>query len=197
MDLTTLRTAAWLRSQGDSWDLIGAKLEISASTLEILPAIRFQDWQQAMIDYAPLIAQDTLLHAQHALRLQSKSLNEKVAQTASLAIMKHDIEEKKLIAKREALFAKTKAKAAADTLPVEIVAEEPILESPLVEAPEETVLETPIAQTPTVTPPEAPAPVIAEEPEIDLVGQIDWNALPKPPKKPKVPKMMTSFLGGK
>ncbi|MGL6075141.1 MAG: hypothetical protein ACRC8S_13355 [Fimbriiglobus sp.] len=191
MDTATLRLAAWRRAQGDSWDLIGAKLEISVRTIEILPVIHFTEWQQAMIDFAPLIAQETLFDAQASLRLQSRSCNEKVAQTASLAITKHDIEEKKLSAKREALRAKAK-KVEATEVPL---AEAPIAEAPI---PEAHIPEAPIAATEgPITeslPLETPPPAVAPEPEIDLVGQIDWNALPKPPK-PKGAKKLTSFLG--
>ncbi|MGL6074591.1 MAG: hypothetical protein ACRC8S_10565 [Fimbriiglobus sp.] len=190
MDTATLRLAAWHRAHGDSWDLIGAKLQIPVSQLEIVPAIYLQDWQAAMAEYAPVVAQDTLFHAQAALRLQTMSLNEKVAQTASLAIMKHDSEEKKLIAKREALLAK--ALKAAEAEPTETPPEAPISDT----LPEAPITETPAPESLTSTPPEATPPVVAEEPEIDLVGQVDWNSLPKPPKH-KGPKTLTSFLGGK
>ncbi|MGL6072552.1 MAG: hypothetical protein ACRC8S_00190 [Fimbriiglobus sp.] len=186
MDASTLRLAAWHRTQGDSWDLIAAKLNISVRTIEILPVIHFAEWQQAMLDFAPLVAQDTLFHAQAALRLQTMSSDEKIAQNASIVIMKHDAEEKKLIAKREALLAK--ANKPSDS--VEISPETPVIEeipeTPVTEA--ET--ESPIVETPT------PSEAAAEEPEIDLVGSIDWNALPKP-NKPQGPKTLTSFLGGK
>ncbi|MGL6073168.1 MAG: hypothetical protein ACRC8S_03290 [Fimbriiglobus sp.] len=198
MDTATLRLAAWHRAQGDSWDLIAAKLEIAVRTIEILPVIHFTEWQQAMIDFAPLVAQETLFAAQASLRLQTQSANEKIAQTASVAALKHDIEEKKLIAKREALLAKAK-KPSENELTAEIPSETPIAETPVAEAlPQapiaETETETPIAETPT--PPEASS-VVSEEPEIDLVGQIDWNSLPKPPKPSQGPKKLTSFLGGK
>ncbi|MGL6075937.1 MAG: hypothetical protein ACRC8S_17405 [Fimbriiglobus sp.] len=189
MDTATLRLAAWHRAQGDSWDLIAAKLEIPVRTIEILPVIHFKDWQQAMIDFAPLVAQETLFAAQASLRLQAQSLNEKVAQTASVAALKHDIEEKKLIAKREALLAKTKTEVTAETPPESLIVEE---------IPEPPTPETPISEPPILeSPPEAMPPVQAEEPEIDIVSQIDWDALPKPPKKPDGPKKLTSFLGGK
>ncbi|MGL6072933.1 MAG: hypothetical protein ACRC8S_02105 [Fimbriiglobus sp.] len=137
MNAMTLRFAAYFRAQGHSWEQISKKLNIPVDTLELLPALETAEWDQHMEEFAAQIIREAMIEAVISLRSQVKSANEKIRQTASLALTKYQMEQKKLAAKREALLAqeaKLKAKAKKP------IPEEPIPVTPPVAIPvEETI----------------------------------------------------------
>ncbi|MGL6076662.1 MAG: hypothetical protein ACRC8S_21105 [Fimbriiglobus sp.] len=169
MDAKLLRSAVWLRAQGESWDAIGIRLRADALDLEMLPATHTEEWEALMQEFTPMVLRDSMLQAMGALRTQAKSLDEKISQTAAVSMLKYDIEEKKLKAKREALLA-DEAKAAReaqileantpDTAPSPEAPEPPPPPSanPISNGPSQPRSPSPNPGTKLTTPPQQPIP---------------------------------------
>ncbi|MGL6072837.1 MAG: hypothetical protein ACRC8S_01620 [Fimbriiglobus sp.] len=175
MNAKALRLAAFFRAQGNSWEHISKKLNVPLETLEILPAIETAEWEKHMAEFTAQVLRDAMLEAVTSLRIQVKSANEKIRQTAALALTKYQMEEKKLAAKREALLAQ-EAKAKSKTKSKTPVPEE-----------------LPPATQPETTP--VPAEdTITFDIEAELKTFLATNPFPQPPANPG-PKKLTSFLG--
>ncbi|MGL6075317.1 MAG: hypothetical protein ACRC8S_14260 [Fimbriiglobus sp.] len=175
MDAKSLRLAAFFRAQGNSWEHISKKLNVPVETLEILPAIETAEWEKHMQEFTAQILRDAMLEAMVSLRVQVKSANEKVRQTAALALTKYQMEEKKLALKREALLAQeAKAKSKAKSL---------VLDEP----------------PPPAKPEPAPIPVeetITLDIEAEFNAFLAANPFPAQPPVNSGSKKLTSFLGG-
>ncbi|MGL6072739.1 MAG: hypothetical protein ACRC8S_01130 [Fimbriiglobus sp.] len=176
MNAKTLRLAAFFRAQGNSWEHISKKLNVPVETLEIAPALETDEWEKHMQEFASQVMRDAMLEAVASLRVQVKSANEKVRQTASLALSKYQLEAEKLAAKREALLAR--------------------------EAKYHSKLPIPEEPTAQAAPDPVPVPPVPVEETITLDIEAELKAFeathPFPPEKPAkpAPKKLTSFLGG-
>ncbi|MGL6074511.1 MAG: hypothetical protein ACRC8S_10155 [Fimbriiglobus sp.] len=122
MDARSVRVAAYFRALGQSWDQIAMGMGVNAFELEGLPVTNPVAWQMANEEFEPIILRDAKYQAIAAAKLQVRSTNEAISQKTTLAMLKYDVEVKKLAVKREEMRiqeekakqaeAKAKAKAA-------------------------------------------------------------------------------------
>ncbi|MGL6076085.1 MAG: hypothetical protein ACRC8S_18155 [Fimbriiglobus sp.] len=180
MDAKLVRIAAYFRALGQSWDQIAMGMGVNAFELEGLPVTNPVSWQMANEEFEPIILRDAKYQAIAAAKLQVRSTNEAISLKTTLAMLKYDVEVKKLAMKREEMRlqeekakqaeAKAKAKAAKShpnppPAPQSPPASEPIKNEtpPTGDVPNsKPPLEAPKAQTgkqnPPLTPTTPPAP---------------------------------------
>ncbi|MGL6073110.1 MAG: hypothetical protein ACRC8S_02995 [Fimbriiglobus sp.] len=177
MDARSVRVAAYFRALGQSWDQIAMGMGVNAFELEGLPVTNPVAWQMANEEFEPIILRDAKYQAIAAAKLQVRSTNEAISQKTTLAMLKYDVEVKKLAVKREEMRiqeekakqaeAKAKAKAAkSDLTPPQAPTAEPAKSEtpPVAEGPNNSKppVETPKAQDPKaqVVKQNPPAPVV-------------------------------------
>ncbi|MGL6074329.1 MAG: hypothetical protein ACRC8S_09220 [Fimbriiglobus sp.] len=172
MDARSVRVAAYFRALGQSWDQIAMGMGVNAFELEGLPVTNPVAWQMANEEFEPIILRDAKYQAVAAAKLQVRSTNEAISQKTTLAMLKYDVEVKKLAVKREEMrLQEEKAKQAEAKAKAKAAKSNPTPPPPPIPTSEPTKSETPpVAEGPNNSKPPVEAPK-AQDPKTQVVKQ--------------------------
>ncbi|MGL6076327.1 MAG: hypothetical protein ACRC8S_19410 [Fimbriiglobus sp.] len=170
MDARSVRVAAYFRALGQSWDQIAMGMGVNAFELEGLPVTNPVAWQMANEEFEPIILRDVKYQAVAAAKLQVRSTNEAISQKTTLALLKYDVEVKKLAMKREEMrLQEEKAKQAEAKAKAKAAKSNPTPPSPPAPTSEPTKSEAPPVGDGPTKPPQAkpslePNPIAKQNP---------------------------------